>query len=130
METKNLCAKIPIELHAKVSKGKEESGLTLNEYVNEILTEFYNNQKGGKDMSETTRTLAFQVSEDLFDKLKLHLKRIKISQKDFVIGLIMQALEEATLEADPDTGETGANPEPESTPEEAGTNPEDTNENE
>ena len=110
METKSLCAKIPIELHAKVSKGKEESGLTLNEYVNEILTEFYNNQRGGKDMNEKTRTLAFQVSEELFDKLKLHLKRTKISQKDFVVGLITQALEEASLEDDPDTGEAVNDP--------------------
>ena len=47
-----------------------------------------------------TRTLAVQISEELFQKLKKHLaleiQRTgrRITQKEFLIGLIEQALEE------------------------------------
>ena len=39
------------------------------------------------------RTLAFQVPEDLFWKIKDYLQRNKMTQKDFVIGLIEAELE-------------------------------------
>lgn len=51
-----------------------------------------------------TRTLAFQVSEELFQRIKDYLDRYeqtyrrKLTQKEFVIGLIEQALEEAEEE--------------------------------
>lgn len=45
-------------------------------------------------MEGKTRTLAFQVSEELFGRIKEHLKKTGLSQKDFIIGLIEQALEE------------------------------------
>lgn len=101
METKSLCAKIPLELHAKVCQEKEVSGLTLNEYITKLLTDFYNTEKGGKEMVEKTRTLAFQVPEELFNELKAYLKRNNISQKDFVIGLIKKILAEDGTELDP-----------------------------
>ena len=46
-----------------------------------------------------TRTLAVQISEELFQKLKAHLateserQGRKISQKEFLLNLIQQALE-------------------------------------
>ena len=46
-------------------------------------------------MANGTRTLAFQVSEELFMRIKEHLKKTGQSQKDFVIGLIEKALDEA-----------------------------------
>ena len=48
-----------------------------------------------------TRTLAFEVSEEFYQKVKDYLARYeqvfgeKLSQRKFVIGLIEQALEEA-----------------------------------
>lgn len=48
-----------------------------------------------------SRTLAFQVSEEIFQKIKEYLARYeevfgrKLSQRQFIIGLIEQALEEA-----------------------------------
>ena len=42
---------------------------------------------------EKMRTLAFQVPEDLFQKIKDYLHRNGISQKAFVIGLIEQEIE-------------------------------------
>lgn len=107
---KNLCAMIPAGLHAKVREEQEKMELKLNEYVEMIIKEHF--EKGDKIMANGTRTLAFQVSEELFNQIKAHLKRTGLSQKDFVIGLIEQALaadqagqpEEAAKAA----GETGA----------------------
>ena len=46
-------------------------------------------------MANGTRTLAFQVSEELFTRIKEHLKKTGQIQKDFVITLIEQALQDA-----------------------------------
>ena len=105
-ELKNLCAHIPTDLYARVSAAKTMADQTISGYVTELLTEYYEwKDKGGKQIMETgnekTRTLAFQVSEELFVRIKKHLEREslrtgrKLSQKDFVIGLIEAALDEA-----------------------------------
>jgi hypothetical protein len=96
-QTKNLCAQIPIELHERVRAGQAQSGKTLSDYITQILTEYYN---GG--ISMTIRTLAVQISEELFQRLKAHLAQEsertgrKITQKEFLLSLIEQALEAAT----------------------------------
>ena len=96
-ETKNLCAQIPISLHNKVKEGQAQTEKTLSEYITEVLTQYY---EGGFKTMADTRTLAVQVSEELFQKLKKHLaleiQRTgrRITQKEFLIGLIEQALEE------------------------------------
>lgn len=99
METKNLCAQIPLELHAKVRAEQEKSGLTLGAYITDVLTKFY--EKGVVKMNDTTRTLAFQIPDELFWRIKDHLTREtertgkRLTQRDFVLGLIEQALDEA-----------------------------------
>lgn len=92
-KTTNLCAKIPEELHAQVREEQEELGVTLNEYVKEILEEHFK-KKGGKSMSENTRTIAFQIGDELFDRLKTYLTANKLKQKEFVVGLIEKTLEQ------------------------------------
>ena len=98
MRTKNLCAAIPEELHQRVSQRREQSGLTTAQYITQILTEYYNQKEnGGNDMNKG-RTMAFQISEELFQKIKAHLEAEtnrtgkKLTQREFVIGLIEQAL--------------------------------------
>lgn len=92
----NLCAKIPAELHAKVMEEKEQLAInTLGEYVEMVLTEHF---QGGKFAMAATKTLAFQITEELDRRLKDFIatekqKGRKITQKDFVIGLIEQALD-------------------------------------
>ena len=99
--TKNLCAQIPASLHARVREEQERLGQTLGAYVAQILTEhFEQREKGGKAMSENIRTLAFQVSEDLFGRLKAYLAANHISQRQFVVGLIEEALEEWEQESE------------------------------
>jgi len=94
----NLCAQIPADLHARVTREKDASGKSLSEYITELLTEYY---EGGKTTMNKERTMAFQISEELFQRLKEHLAAEsqrtgkKISQREFVIGLIEQALDAA-----------------------------------
>lgn len=93
-ETKSLCAKIPIELHNRVRTSQEESRLTLNQYVEKLLIEYYQ-MKEMKNMPQT-RTLALQISEELFLRIKNHLdKNPQLTQKAFITELIIKALDEA-----------------------------------
>lgn len=95
---KNLCAMIPETLYTQVCSEKEQLELTLSQYVERILKEHF---EGGKAMANGTRTLAFQVSEELFARIKEHLKLTGQSQKEFVIGLIEQALAQKADQAEP-----------------------------
>ncbi|MDD3227776.1 MAG: 4-oxalocrotonate tautomerase [Oscillospiraceae bacterium] len=101
--TKNLCAQIPEALHARVRSEQEQSGKTLSQYITALITEYYDFQKEGKKM-DTPRTMAFQISEELFQRLKRYLDSEsdrtsrKVSQKEFVLGLIQKALDEAGIE--------------------------------
>ena len=103
METKNLCAQIPLTLHARVTQGKEESDSpSLSEYITEVLTAYYNYiEKKGENNMNGNRTLAFQIPEELFQRVKNHVAREtarlgkKVTQRDFVVGLIQRALDKA-----------------------------------
>ena len=116
-DTKNLCAHIPIELHRKVTAAKTVAGLNINDYVTQVLAEYYEwKENGGTNMARENgkeRTLAFQISEELFQRIKAHLERetrrlgYKVTQKDFVIGLIEAALAEAEQEAEGASNGTG-----------------------
>lgn len=46
-----------------------------------------------EESMENMRTLAFQVPEDLFQRIKEYLKRNGMTQKQFVLGLIGDELE-------------------------------------
>ncbi len=94
---KNLCAMIPESLHTQARTEQEQMNLTLSQYVEMVLKEHFEN--GGKEMAKGTRTLAFQVSEEFFERIKAHLKATGLNQKEFVIGLIEQALDAAAAKA-------------------------------
>ena len=105
--TKNSCAQIPIDLHERVSEERERLGQTTSEYIANLIQDYYNmmeNQKGGIQMIEKGRTMAFQIPEELFQRIKRHLEREtlrtgkKLTQRDFVLNLITQALDEADTE--------------------------------
>ena len=79
MEVKNLCAGISVDLFRKVAEAKTEAGLTTNEYVTQLLTEYYAWKENGGSMmarkTENTRTLAFQISEEFFQRIKTYLEK-------------------------------------------------------
>ena len=135
-ETKNLCAQIPILLHERVSEEWERLGQTISEYITQLIQEYYNrmeNRKGGSDMTEKNRAMAFQIPEELFQRIKQHLEREslrtgrKLTQRDFVLGLITQVLDTADVEGtdtEQDTPtEAPVGPCEEPSPEEVGTEP-------
>ena len=93
-KTKNLCAQIPESLHDMVRTRQQESGTTLSEYITELLTNYYNNQKGLGTM-ENTRTLAVQIDAELFDRLDDYLKKNKLKKRNFISDLIRKVLDEA-----------------------------------
>ena len=93
-KTKKLCAQIPESLHDMVRTRQQESGKTLSEYITELLTNYYNNQKGLGTM-ENTRTLAVQIDAELFDRLDDYLKKNKLKKRNFISDLIRKVLDEA-----------------------------------
>ena len=130
-ETRNLCAQLPLELHQRVCEAREQSGLTTAEYITNLLIEYYElKENGGKmTMANNSRTMAFQIPEELFQRIKAHLEREsqragrKLTQREFVLGLIEEALEAAERQADsPEPEEAGAGP-CEAQPEGSGTQP-------
>jgi predicted DNA-binding protein len=92
-DKKNLCAMIPADLHARVRQEQEQSGKTLSEYVEQLIQNYYN-MKENKKMTGDMRTMAIQLPEELFERLKAYLKKNNLKQKQFIIGLIEDALEE------------------------------------
>ena len=101
--TKGLSCQIPESLHARVTAERVAANQSLSEYITELLTNSYEN-RGTNDMAQT-RTMAFQISEDLFQRIKDYLAREserqgrKVTQREFVLGLIEDALRQAEQEA-------------------------------
>ena len=102
VETKGVTCKIPLDLHNQISEEIRETESTMSKFIEMISREHY--EKGANRIMEKGRTLAFQVSEELFQRVKEYLENYekayhrRLTQKEFVIGLIEQALEEAEEE--------------------------------
>lgn len=109
-ETKNLCAKIPLALYTQVNEAKAQTGQTTNEYITSLLAEYFEMKRNGGNttMTGNTRTMALQISEELFQRIKAHLEREsirlgrKLTQREFVLGLIEEALNDAEQTAGED----------------------------
>ncbi len=91
--TKNLCAQIPATLHSTVRERQEASGQSLSQYMTWLITKFYEMEMNNT-MNEKgkVRTVAFQVSEELFERFKAYLKQQGIKQNAFFLNCIQQAL--------------------------------------
>ena len=102
-QTKGLSCQIPESLHAKVTAERIAANQSLSEYITDLLINYYEN--GGKNDMAQTRTMAFQIDEDLFQRIKDYLAREserqgrKVTQREFVLGLIEDALRQAEQEA-------------------------------
>ena len=94
-EKKGITVKIDADLHAEVKAYVESQGLTMAEFVSKALDDELHPKmvmNGGTTM-EKMRTMAFQVPEDLFMKIKDYLNRNHMTQKDFVLGLITKEID-------------------------------------
>ena len=94
-EKKGVTVKIDADLHAEVKRYIEEHGITMGDFVALALQDELHpklNIKEDKNMGNM-RTLAFQVPEELFQKIKDYLQRNNMTQKQFVVGLIENEIE-------------------------------------
>ena len=119
MEMKNICGKIPVELHEKLKLEVEELGISIPKYL-EMVIEEHMTRKGEKTNMADLRTVAVQVTEDLFSRLKAVLAKNGMKQKDFLIGLIEEAIEkeEAKWKAESEEAEETEGEPAESEPDE------------
>ena len=90
-EKKGITVKIDADLHAEIKEYLERhEGMTMAEFITLAVDDELHpkkQQKEGKDMGNM-RTMAFQVPEELFQRIKDYLHRNNMSQKEFVLGLI------------------------------------------
>ena len=82
-DKKNLCAQIDTALHARVRQEQEQSGQTLSEFVEQLITDYYKMKEGTK-MTGDMRTMAIQLPEELFERLKAYLKKNGIGHKPVI----------------------------------------------
>ena len=93
-EMKNICGKIPVELHEKVRAEIEEKDTSTQIFIQQVIEEHFNRLEGKGEESMEKRTLAVQVTEDLFQRVKWAVAKEGIKQKDFLIRIIEKAVEE------------------------------------
>ena len=99
-EKKGITVKIDAELHAQVREYLEANNMTMAEFVTRALDDELhpkNEMKEGVTMANT-RTIAFQVPEELFQRIKDYLQRNHLTQRQFLIGLIEDELERDQVE--------------------------------
>ena len=92
---KGITVKVAAELHAEVSEYIRSHGMTMSEFVavaldNELHPKI--SEKEGNNMANT-RTVAFQVPEEMFQRIKDYLHRNHMTQKQFLLGLIERELD-------------------------------------
>ncbi len=97
METSSLCAKIPVELHQKVREKQQASGLPLGDFMAALLEKYFNMEDGEK-MSNKNRTMALQLPDEDFYRLKAHLKRTGEKQGEFMYRVIFDIITAAEAE--------------------------------
>lgn len=107
-----LTVTIPDDLHQKIREELERQGITTSQFIEQAVTTFFEKPKGVSNMA--TRTLAFQVSEELLQRIKTFLARYeqiyhrKLSQKEFLAHLIERELDEAEKDYERITTEQAA----------------------
>lgn len=132
MADKNICGPIPEALHDKVRQEIERDAITTKEFLRKVIEEHFM-EKGVDHMA--ARTIAVQVSDDFFKRLKRAVGKKGCKQKDFLMEAIERAIleVESTMQADEQedmeiSGELA--PAEESETEQNGENPEEATEDE
>ena len=115
-EKKGITVKIDAGLHAQVREYVETHGMTMGEFVAQALDNELHPKFQMKEINNmaNTRTIAFQVPEDLFQRIKEYLTRNNMTQRQFFLSLIEAELERDQTErsgiqegepAEPEPGE-------------------------
>lgn len=93
-ELKNICGKIPVELHEKVRAEIEEKETSTQIFIRQVIEEHFNRLENKGEAGMEKRTLAVQVTEELFQRVKWAITKEGVKQKDFIIRIIEKAVEE------------------------------------
>ena len=89
-EKKGITVRIDADLHAEIREYIESKGMTMAEFVSQAL---YNELHPKIQPQEVKnmgpmRTMAFQMPEEMFQRLKDYLHEHNMTQKEFVLGLV------------------------------------------
>lgn len=93
-EMKNICGKIPLDLHEKVRTEIELKESSTQLFIQQVIEEHFNRLEGKGEENMEKRTLAVQISEELFQRVKWAVAKERVKQKDFIIAIIEKAVEE------------------------------------
>ena len=103
-----------MELHTKVRQEIEQREISTQQFIQQVIEEHFT-EKGGQ-VSMVTRTVAVQVSNELFERFKAAVAKKGCKQKDFLIELLERAIEEIEAEfGETVSGTPSQGEEPEST---------------
>lgn len=100
-----LTVTLPDDLHDQIRQELEEQGITTGQFIEMVVTKYFTKDKKGEN-NMATRTIAFQVSEELYQRIKDYLKHYeetygrKLRQKDFMIQLIEAELDAVNEKAE------------------------------
>lgn len=91
-QTKGITVKIDAELHAEIKAYLEQNAMTMSEFIalaaqDELHPKIQEVEV--HNMAERTRTLAFQVPESLFQRIKDYLARNQMTQRAFVTAFVL-----------------------------------------
>ena len=93
---KGISAKIAEELYDEVKAYAESHEMTMSDFIERALQDELHpkfNEKEEKNMGNT-RTIAFQTSDEIFEKLNDYLHRHGLKKNKFFIDFITKVLEE------------------------------------
>ena len=115
---KGITVRIDANLHAQVSQYLRDHSMTMAELVSLALDDELHPKtqtKEGNTMANT-RTIAVQVPEDLFQRIKDYLQRNNMTQRQFLLGLIEDELEREQTERESQSETVSGNPEQDEDP--------------
>lgn len=75
MGLRNASVKLPADLHQQIKDELEAKNITMSQFFEMAAKEHFDKEKGGKTMANG-RTLAFTVSEELFQRVKEYLASV------------------------------------------------------
>lgn len=101
-EKRGITVKIDADLHTEVKQYIEQHGITMAEFITLAVDNELHPKHQNKEVNNmgNMRTMAFQVPEELFQRIKGYLQRNSMSQKQFVLGLIEAELDREQAQRD------------------------------
>lgn len=104
METRSISSKIPAELHHWIKTELRPDDGLLSRFIELIIERYYELKEEGIEDAKKPEIVLFPISDELSMRITNHLaeyKRVngrKLTQAEFMIGLIERALDKADEE--------------------------------